>query len=275
MATLLCTVRDCRLPLVGEERRVVCARGHSYDVGRSGYINLLQPQDRRSSKPGDTAAAVAARRRFFDRGFAAPLVDAITNALPLTAAEAVLDAGCGEGHHLAAVHERFGCAAHGLDISVTAIDAAAKRHARIEWIVANADRFIPFADSSFNAVCSITARMNAPEFRRVLRDGGTLLVAIPAPDDLVELREAILGERVLRDRAPRTIAEFSPLFSLQRQERISTVAHLDQSAIEDVMTSSYRALRNSERARIERIHELEVTLSRDVLVFRPCENARP
>ncbi len=30
--------------------------------------------------------------------------------------------------------------------------------------------------------------MNVSEFRRVLRDDGRLLVAIPAPDDLIELR---------------------------------------------------------------------------------------
>ena len=271
MATLLCTVRDCHLPLVGEERRLVCARGHSYDVARSGYINLLQPQDRRSSKPGDTAAAVAARRRFLDRGFGAALVEAIVEALPLTAADAVLDAGCGEGHHLAAIRDRFGCAAYGVDISVAAIDAAARRHPQVEWIVANADRFVPFADSSFHAVCSITARMNPPEFRRVLNDDGTLLVVLPAPDDLLELREAILGERVMRDRTAHAITEFSPLFSLRNRERISTVAHLDHGAIEDVMTSSYRALRHSERARMEAVSELKVTLSRDLLLFRCSE----
>ena len=51
---LLCTVRHCRLPLVREERRLVCANRHSFDVARSGYVNLLQPQDKRSKNPGDT-----------------------------------------------------------------------------------------------------------------------------------------------------------------------------------------------------------------------------
>src|SRR5579872_5974028 len=74
---LVCPVRDCRLPLSREERRVFCARGHSFDLARSGYINLLQPQDRRSRKPGDSAAAVAGRRRLHDRGVTQPLLDAI------------------------------------------------------------------------------------------------------------------------------------------------------------------------------------------------------
>src|SRR3954462_3561227 len=65
---LLCPVRDCHMAMERTERRVLCPRGHSFDVARSGYINLLQPQERRSSQPGDTVAAVAARRRLHDSG---------------------------------------------------------------------------------------------------------------------------------------------------------------------------------------------------------------
>ena len=72
---LLCPVRECHLPLVREDRRVFCPRAHSFDVARSGYLNLLQPQDRRSKQPGDTTEAVAARRRLHDLGVTAPLLD--------------------------------------------------------------------------------------------------------------------------------------------------------------------------------------------------------
>src|SRR4051812_26047501 len=74
---LLCSVRDCRKPLTRAEGRLFCARGHSFDVARSGYINLLQPQERRSKQPGDTLAAVAARRKLHDRGVTEPLLNGI------------------------------------------------------------------------------------------------------------------------------------------------------------------------------------------------------
>jgi 23S rRNA (guanine745-N1)-methyltransferase len=269
MVTLLCTVHGCRLPLLREERRVVCRGGHSFDIARSGYVNLLQSQDRKARRPGDSPEALAARRRLLARGVTAPLVDAVVGLLALTGEDAVLDVGCGDGDHLAAIAERFGCEAHGVDISAAAIDAAAKRHPRLRWVVANADRFLPYAEASFRAVVSITARMNAPEFRRVLRGDGTLLVAVPAPDDLVELRRAALGEGVLRDRVERTIATFAPRFTLARHERIRHVARLDAAAVADVMTSAYRALRANERARLAAIGDIDVTQSRDVLLFRP------
>src|SRR6266581_4620206 len=66
-AMLLCPVRNCRMALAREKRRVLCPRGHSFDIARSGYINLLQPQDRRAKSPGDSAEVVAARRRFLER----------------------------------------------------------------------------------------------------------------------------------------------------------------------------------------------------------------
>lgn len=267
---LLCTVRDCRQPLVRADQRLVCANAHSFDVARSGYINLLQPQDRRSKSPGDTAEAVAARRRFLERGFAEPLTQRIVAALPLGSGQTLLDAGCGEGHHLAAFRKTYHVDAHGVDISVPAIDLAARAYRDCTWIVANADRFVPYADDSFDAVATITARLNPGEFRRVLKDDGRLLVVVPGAGDLVELREAVLGERVERDRSDRTIAMFAPKFTLERSETIAHVARLDHEAIDDIMASSYRGRRTRERHKLEQLGFMDVTLARDLLLFRPA-----
>jgi len=256
MPVLLCPVRDCHLPLVREERRVLCERGHSFDIARSGYINLLQPQDRRSKQPGDTAAALQGRRRLHDRGVTEPLLDAIAEVIAASPDDVVLDAGCGDGFYLAGLARLNGFDAHGVDISVPAVDAAARRYAGCEWIVANADRFLPYADHSFSIALSITARMNAGEFRRVLRDDGHLLVALPAPEDLIELRGA--G----RDRVARTVETFARDFTLVDKRRVSTAADLDAGAVRDVLHSIYRPLRSKPA------EAMRVTFSLDLLLFR-------
>jgi 23S rRNA (guanine745-N1)-methyltransferase len=240
-----------------------------FDVARSGYINLLQPQDRRSRQPGDSAAVRAARRRSVARGLAAPLLEAILDLVTIARDDAVLDVGCGEGDVLAALAGRFGCEAHGVDIAVAAIDAAAKRYPRGRWIVANADRALPYAPASFRLVTSVTARMNPVEFRRVVHGEGRLVVVVPAPDDLIELREAVHGHRVLRDRVARTVTAFAPHFALARHRRVRHHAHLDPAALTDALTSAYRALRTSERGRLAAVGALDVTLAHDVLAFRP------
>jgi 23S rRNA (guanine745-N1)-methyltransferase len=254
---LLCPVRNCHLPLTREERRVFCPQGHSFDVARSGYINLLQPQDRRSKQPGDTTEAVLGRRRLHEHGATEPLLRGIVEIAAASPSDIVLDAGCGDGFYLGTLTQEIGFEAHGLDISIPAIDAAARRYPGCEWIVANADRFIPYADQSFSVVLSITARMNAVEFRRVLRDGGKLLVAIPAPDDFIELRGA--G----RDRAARTVETFAESFTLIDKRRVTTTADLDSDAVRDVLHSIYRPLR------AQPAEAMRVTLSLDLLLFEP------
>jgi 23S rRNA (guanine745-N1)-methyltransferase len=257
----LCPVRDCRQPLARADRKLFCPNAHSFDVARSGYINLLQPQDRRSKRPGDTPAAVQSRRRLHDLGGTLPLLDAIADFVAPSPSDHVLDAGCGDGFYLGTLASRYSFAAHGVDISVPAIDAAARRYPDCEWIVANADRFIPYADRSFALVMSITARMNPPEFRRVLRDDGRLLVALPAPDDLIELRSHT-GEPS-RDRTPRTIETFAPDFTLAARSRATTTAALTAAAVEDVLHSIYRPRQKQPAV------AMRVTFSLDLLLFRP------
>lgn len=262
---LLCPVRDCRLPLTRDDKRVVCRRGHSFDIARSGYINLLQPQDRRSKDPGDSKDAVAARKRLHDRGVTRPLLDGIAEIVAPRSGDVVLDAGCGDGFYLGSLAQTIRFDAHGLDISIPAVNAAARRYKDSEWIVANADRFVPYANGSFSMILSITGRMNAAEFRRVLRDDGRLLVAVAAPDDLVELRSRV-GEPG-RDRVERTIETFARHFTLIDRRRVTTTADLDAEGLQDVLVSIYRPIRAEEP------EAMRVTFSLDLLLFTRRQSA--
>jgi hypothetical protein len=100
--------------------------------------------------------------------------------------------------------------------------------------------------------------MNAREFRRVLRDDGRLLVAIPAPEDLIELR----GKG--RDRVPRTVETFMHNFTLADQRRIATAANLGAAAVHDVLHSIYRPMRS------QPAQAMQVTFTLDLLLFRPA-----
>jgi 23S rRNA (guanine745-N1)-methyltransferase len=112
-------VRGCGESLEGDERVARCPRGHSFDRARAGYWTLLQPQDRRSSEPGDSAAAAQARRRLTVAGHLAPLVAAIGELLDeagLAAGDALLDVGCGEGSLLAELAPPRRLVAHGVEL---------------------------------------------------------------------------------------------------------------------------------------------------------------
>jgi 23S rRNA (guanine745-N1)-methyltransferase len=272
MVTLLCPVRGCGEALSRGERLYVCPRGHSFDVARTGYVNLLQPQDRKSPHAGDSREAVAARQRFLAAGHEAPFVRALlatVASLALPARPAVLDVGCGTGFHLGELAVALGAEAHGVDLSVPAIELAAKGHPEATFVVANADRFLPYASGSFDLALSLTSRRHGPELRRVLADRGALLVAVPGPDDLAELRQAVLGETILRDRGETTAEALAESFTLTSRSTVRFRAELDAEAVRDVLAATYRGARERERERAAGLGSLAVTLSRELLVLRP------
>jgi 23S rRNA (guanine745-N1)-methyltransferase len=268
---LACSVRDCALPLERRGAAFVCPRGHSYDVARRGYINLLQPQDRRSKEPGDAKDAVAARSRLLAAGVGRALIDDMVrraDALNLPAGETVVDLGSGSGDALAALAAARQVAAIGIDLSVAAADHAAKRFAGLTWVVANADRRLPLVDGSVALICSLHARRNPDDCARALRPGGHLIVAVPAGDDLVELREAVSGRRVDRGSSDAVAAEHASFFTLLARATVRERHTLGRDALLDLLRSTYRGRRASEAARVETLTTLDVTFASDVFVFQ-------
>ncbi|HEX7184041.1 MAG TPA: methyltransferase domain-containing protein [Thermoanaerobaculia bacterium] len=271
MVTLLCPVRGCSESLTRTDRAFACPRGHSFDLARSGYCNLLQPQDRRSKHPGDSREAALARRRFLEAGHGDFLLQALLetiDGLSLPERTAVLDVGCGEGFYLGSLARERRIEGHGIDLSVPAIDLAARRWPEVSWFVVNADRRLPYAEGSFDLLTSLTARRNSAEYRRVLSPEGRLLVAVPGEDDLIELREAVLGERVLKSRLEGTLAAFAGEFELESHRTLRRWARLNAAAIRDVLASTYRGARESERKRIEGLDGMEVTMSLELVILR-------
>lgn len=267
LTLLTCPVRDCGAPLERRDRSLVCPRGHSFDLARSGYANLLQPQDRRSKRPGDPRQAVEARRRLLDAGHGAPLLRALREeiaALGLPAGAAILDVGCGEGYCLGSIAREINSEAHGVDLAAEAVDLAARRYPEATWIVANADRSLPYATGAFDLILSIDARLNPAAMRRILKPEGRLLIAVPAPDDLVELRAAVLGEGRLHDRLEGVVARLAADFELEGSRTVRATARLGADEIRDALAATYRLRESRSRA----ISGMEVTFSHDLARFK-------
>ena len=270
---LACTVRGCGRPLTRAGRHLSCDRGHSFDIARSGYISLLQPQDRRSSEPGDAKDAVTARARLLDAGVGRAAIDAIVETgLKTGGYEATLlaaDLGCGSGELLGALASGRDVCGVGIDLSSAAAGMAARRFPSLTWIVANADRGLPLLDASVDLITSLNGRRNVDECARVLSPEGTLIVAVPAPDDLVELREQVQGEAVARDRADAVVAAHEARFSLAERFTVRTRHRLEGEPLRDLLRGTYRGARASAAARVETLGALEITLATDVCVLRP------
>lgn len=248
----------------------MCPSGHSFDQHRSGSLNLLQPQDRRSKHPGDSREAAQARRRLAGIGQADAVYRAFAHVIgsrsdrgPAT----LLDVGCGEGAFLRHVAGISGLERHGVDISAPSIELAAKASPEVLFVVANADRFLPYADQAFDFVTSIDARVNASEFERVLKKDGLILVAVPGPDDLIELRERVQGGRLEKSRATRIEEELGKSLNLVDRTAVRDARTFEPPVLRDLLTVTYRGFRQSERAAVDSLHAMTVTLSHEVLAF--------
>jgi 23S rRNA (guanine745-N1)-methyltransferase len=241
-------------------------------VSRNGYVNLLQPGDRRSLAAGDSREAVAARYRLEERGLAEELQAAIerqVGALAPRKGGAVLDVGAGTGSLLERITGAFGLEGWALDLSAAAVERGARRRPGLSWVVANADRQLPFSDRAFDLLTSSVGPKNPPEFHRVLVPGGALLLVVPAPDDLIELREALLGEGRSVDRAPAALASFEPLFECVSRTVARRMGSLERAGIEDLLAVTYRGGRHRERERLAELDALEITFASEVLHFVP------
>ena len=100
-AALRCPVCGGALMPLGTSLR--CPQGHSYDMAKEGYVNLLAIQKRHAADPGDGKAMVRARRAFLQAGYYAPFQKALAELCLEYAPECgethLLDAGCGEGSY--------------------------------------------------------------------------------------------------------------------------------------------------------------------------------
>ena len=57
---LICPI--CGNELHKEEKTCRCVMGHSFDIARQGYVNLLTVQQKHSLNPADTPEQVLSRR---------------------------------------------------------------------------------------------------------------------------------------------------------------------------------------------------------------------
>ena len=176
-----------------------CAGGHCYDRAKQGYVNLLMSNTASSKRHGDDKEMVLSRKSFLEKGYYKPLLQLICEkCVKYGSPDAdILDAGCGEGWYTAAVKMSLpNSSVVGVDISKEAIVEAAKRKAGIELAVASVSS-LPVMDGSCDIVLSIFAPDAESEFRRVLRNGGYLIRAVPLEEHLFGLKRAVYNEPYL------------------------------------------------------------------------------
>jgi len=219
--TLKCPL--CNNSLAKHEQSLICENQHTYDIARSGYINLLPVNEKSSKNPGDSKEMVAARANFLNQNHYLPIITKINtfiaakiatatltqssssadsgiqrnidSGIPLKTSKiplSILDAGCGEGYYLTKIKNYFNASVNclGIDISKAAIHAAAKRSKEICWCVASIYH-LPIIDHSQDLIINIFSPYDFTELLRVAKKDAIIILVIPNDKHLIEIKNLV------------------------------------------------------------------------------------
>ena len=240
------------------------AKRHSYDVSRSGYVNLTSPAD----GEGDSREAVRARTLFLESGYYESLSDEVNELLNQWKVRTVLDAGCGEGYYTNRMGE--GRDILGVDLSRAGIDAAAKK-ARLQGTGASffvGSLFkLPVKEGSIDAIANLFAPCAEDEFLRALRPGGVLILVGAGERHLFGLKEVLYENPYLnpgRADLPLHMKEIEK----KRLSYTVTVEGREQIDALFSMTPYYWRTADADRKKLQALETLTTEVDFDIYVFR-------
>lgn len=271
---------NCQKHLFISENQYRCEQGHTFDCGRSGEVNLLLPQQKRSKFPGDSKAMVAARRDFLASGVYQPIAERLAKTVMMLSSgqgTVIADAGCGEGYYLRQIQrlcypndlafQAQGGAFIGWDISKFAAQSAAKQaDFAATWVCAG-NAAIPLNRASVDILLSAFGFAVPDEFARVVKSGGFIVVLNVGEQHLIELRQIIY--ETLKPYQFTPTLESDKLKCL-KTDRLSYQIELNQSQIQQLLTMTphlYRAGYQGKK-RIQAYRSLSITIDVVLTIYQ-------
>lgn len=270
MADFICPVCGGRLTL--ENRSLRCGKGHSFDIAKSGYVNLLLSSGQ-GKRHGDDRLMVIARRDLLNKGYYDPLAEEIAACADEYSEGEVslLDAGCGEGKYTVQVLEKLTASGKtadivGIDISKDALQYAAKRSKKLQLAVASSAA-LPVGDESMDMVLNIFSPFMEKEFFRVLRPGGVLIRVCPLRRHLWELKELIYDTPYENPEEDMSAEGFEIAEQREVRYRISIDNNEDIMALFK-MTPYYYKTGRTDQQKAENAKALDTALEFGITVYR-------
>ena len=264
---LLCPI--CAAPLRQTDKTFRCEAGHSFDMARQGYVNLLPVQNKRSLNPGDTREQVLSRRAFLEAGFYAPIAEALCSAAKeLNCAGPILDVGCGEGWYSAQLSAALDAPPVGLDISKEAVRCAAANYKNAQWICGSAAR-LPVESGSVGLITSLFALTIPEEFKRVLRSDGYYFQVLAQEDHLLGLKSIIYPKLLHKEK--NTTPDL-PGFTLVRQIPIRFTFTVEGAQVQNLLSMTPHVYRISKEGaqRLQETDKLTDTASAVLNIYAPA-----
>jgi 23S rRNA (guanine745-N1)-methyltransferase len=281
-----------------------CAAGHSYDLARAGYVNLLPPGKKNNAKTGDEKEMIRARSEFLRRGFYDPIDEALASLLAESGPAStdggdrpfrVADMGAGEGTHscriaaLLAENGKRRVDLYGFDASKHGAEAGCRLARSMgllpkDGIAAPAEEWmspvraailpgnifrLPLADASMDAALSLFAPVPWDEAARILVPGGRLAVVSAGREHLGELRRILYDGVRLTDFHPAPPDGSARLRFLGRRTLSFpvTLSSREEIAALFMMTPFWHRVGDAGRERLAALDALDVTAEAEISLW--------
>ena len=259
----------CREDLQRYENSYKCQNGHCFDIAKQGYVNLLTGS--KGGNHGDNRLMTLARRDFLNKGYYDRFLNAIIDSVKEFAkpGDAIIDCGCGEGYYTTQIADSISdVTVAGFDISKDEIAFASKRSGKVEFAVASSFS-IPVKDESADIILEIFSPHSEKEFKRILKKGGYMIMAIPLENHLYSLKKAVYDTPYKNE-----ISDFNiDGFELVKNRPVKYTVNIDGN--QDIMnlfmmTPYYYKTGKLEQTRLNTLQELSTELEFAILVYKKC-----
>lgn len=273
MSNFICPVCGRPLNNSADGKCLICEKNHSFDIAKSGYVNLLMSQQIKAKRHGDDRLMVNSRRDFLDKGYYNPLLEKLLPTVTHYATDGcrILDAGCGECWYTVNIYEHLERKhirpeLFGVDISKDALAAGAKRNRNIELAVTSVFH-IPVGDGACDILLSVFAPFCREEFVRILKAGGILIRVIPLEKHLLSLKAAVY-DKVYENKVEDLEMEGFEL--LERQEVKGKIHLASNEDIQRVftMTPYYYKTSVKDQQKLALVTELDTEIEFGIFTYR-------
>lgn len=263
MEKLLCPVCKKNMTLYGSCLR--CENGHSFDLAKEGYVNLLTGS-KSGAATGDNKDMARCRKSFLDKGWFEPLAKGLCEIINRENASRVLDICCGEGYYSEYISRNTRAAVYGFDLSKEMVRLAAKRKCGARFFVANMAA-VPVSDGFADCAIHLFAPFCDKEFARAVCKGGCLVSVCPGKTHLWQMKQALYAVPYENEEENPTLEGFD------LEETFNIKADITLTSPEDTdslfrMTPYYYHTSQSDKQKLASLKELTTVTDFYIRIYR-------
>jgi len=265
---------NCKSALRLSTQQLKCEKGHCFDFAKEGYVNLLLPNKKKKSDPGDSKLMINAREAFLSTGhydFLITAMESAINSLPpfsgrTTECPYLLDLGCGSGYYTRRIFEDASLHKIGVDISKAGVSKAAKKDKDSTYIVGSVFD-LPIKDNAVDLIINIFAPSSISEVKRVLQVGGHFLKIVPGKDHMKEIASLVYETFIPHQSTIATELSADAALEDFKVEKVEKKITLREEHLHNLISMTPYFYKFKKRE-LEELKELSVTISFEVIVVR-------